>query len=82
MMRAKQLDISNLHLPPDVGQTGDARQTVMSVARRLYHVERQTILTTTHGATSTERRDEIRAPLVRPRYLTRFHGLDDKRWTE
>jgi hypothetical protein len=77
MVRAKQLNISTLHLPPDVGQAGDATQPVVSVARRLYHVERQAILTTTHGATSTERSDEIRTPPVRPRYLTGFHGLDN-----
>jgi hypothetical protein len=76
-MRAKQLDVPKLHLPPDVRQAGDATQTVMSVARRLYHVERQAILAPTHGATSAESRDEIRTTLVRPRYLTGFHGLDD-----
>ena len=69
-MRAKQLDVPNLHLPPDVRQAGDATQTVMSVARRLDHVESQAILTTTHGTLSAERRDQIRTPLVRPRYLT------------
>ena len=76
-MRAKQLDVSKLHLPPDVSQAGDATQPVMSVARRLYHVEGQTVFATTNGALSTETSNQIRTTLVRPGDLTRFHDLDD-----
>ena len=74
MMRAKQLDVSKLHLPPDVSQAGDATQTVMSVARRLDHVESQAVFATTHRALSTERRNEIRPTGPRPDNLTACHA--------
>jgi hypothetical protein len=73
MMRAKQLHVSKLHLLPNVSQAGDARQTVMSVARRFYHVEGQAVFATTHRAFSAKRGNQIGPPLVGPDNLTRRH---------